>query len=535
MLSASVGASGIDDTCERFELEWLSVGVGYYAYSVQQTTDGGYVIGGSSGSLENCGAGLVIKTDSEGNEEWNRTFGGHTEQFYCVRQAGDDYVLVGETRYDVWLIKTDANGNELWNRTFGDYAGGDCGYSAQQTADGGYIITGETWSQGSGACDLWLIKTDSEGKEEWNRTFGESQPDWGNSVQQTTDGGYIVAGTRCDGNYSAWLIKTDSEGKEEWNRTFGGLGEDKARSVQQTADGGYVLCGETWSHGYHACNAWLIKTDSEGNEEWMKTYQANESAFYSVRETADGYIVGGFIRDKVSQDDIWLVKIDRRGNDEWSQAFGGPLNEYGRSVCVHQADGYEQYVILGGSLSETWIIKVKEETSEPQVAKPNYRAVKELLEKLEFDRREKTEFLSRHEIRDISGGFGKIEAEVRKPVFLIYGGIDRTYELQVTSNPDILPVIVTYGGMGNHYRAHGEEVLFVTYGGMDNKYSGGRRITTDQLERAMREREPPENHSSTTPTKTSMPTQTPEPPGFEAIFAMAGLLGVAYLVHKRKN
>jgi hypothetical protein len=298
-------------------------------YSVQQTTDGGYIITGSTRSYGNGSYDVwLIKTDSNGDTLWTNTFGGsYNEQGYSVQQTTDGgYIITGSTQsygngsYDVWLIKTDSEGQEQWNQTFG---GSDTerGYSVQQTTDGGYIIVGI--DKPGGDAFTWVIKTDSEGQEQWNQTFGgetDGSSSW-HSIQQTTDGGYIIATSITNPQYySSWLIKTDSEGQEQWNQIFGvvDLVDYMSASVQQTADGGYIITGSTSSLNGND-DVWLIKTDSEGQEQWNQTFGGSDTERgYSVQQTADGgYIITGSTRSYGNgYEDVWLIKTDSQGNTE---------------------------------------------------------------------------------------------------------------------------------------------------------------------------------------------------------------------------
>jgi len=320
-----------------------------YGSSVRQTTDGGYIIGGTT--LFDF---WLIKVDALGNEQWEHNY-GVTDEDRCnsVWQTTDGgYVMTGFIRTgtggntDVWLLKTNAAGSQHWNSTFG---GGneERGNCVQQTADHGYIIVGYTLSYGAGDADVWLIKTGGMGNLQWSRTFGGSGVDRGNSVQQTTDRGYIITGSVGPGN--VWLIKTDSTGNMQWNRTFGGAGSDQGNSVQQTTDGGYIIAGTT--HGAGNNDFWLIKTDASGNQQWNRTFggTANDLG-NSVQQTSDGgYIIcGSTFSYGEGIYDVWVIKTDAAGNQQWNRTIGGTNDDGG--YCVRQTtDG--GYIITGYTYS----------------------------------------------------------------------------------------------------------------------------------------------------------------------------------------
>jgi hypothetical protein len=299
------------------------------ARCVIQTSDGGYALAGYTTSFGAGGADFyVVKTDARGNEQWAKTYGGPKDDVaYSVVQTSDaGYALAGYTQsYGVgvanyWLVRTDADGNELWNKTYGGLGDDRC-YSVIKTDDGGFALAGKTSSFSIGFSDLWLVKTDAYGNEIWNQTYGGYFDNLAYSVIQTSDGGYGLAGTTDAagaGGVDMFLVKANSTGYEEWNNTYGGPGYEEAWSVVQTkSDGGYALGGSTTSYGPPgASHFWLVKTDSKGNILWNQTYGGlRNDTCYSMIQTSDGgyALAGSTASYGPGPLNFWLVKTDQNG------------------------------------------------------------------------------------------------------------------------------------------------------------------------------------------------------------------------------
>lgn len=351
-------------------------------YSVQQTSDGGYIVAGCTGSTTNLIFDvLVIKTDAEGNKQWDKTLDKSAEDYArSVQQTSDGgYIIAGyitdsSVGWAVWLIKIDAQGNRQWDKTFGG-SGTDSAYSVEQTSDGGYIICGSTSVNGDS--DGWLIKTNSSGDKEWDKTFGGPNGDIFTSVQQTSDGGYIITGStapRGAGYDDLWLIKTNSMGNKQWDRTFGGSGGYGGALVQQTSDGGYIIAGQSFTVYERKWDAWLIKTDNSGNEQWDNTFGSPlDDRARSVKQTLDGgYIFAGSTGcyGDFANCDVWLVKTNSGGEKQWEETLGGSGSDVGTSLELTSDGGY---IICGVTNSygtgsvDVLLIKVK---SEAQAAMP---------------------------------------------------------------------------------------------------------------------------------------------------------------------
>ena len=298
-------------------------------YSVRQTSDGGYIATGNTNSF---GAGSqdiwLIKIDGERNVTWQKTYGGSAYDYAnSVQQTADGgYIIAGSTESfgvaseDVWVLKLDGNGDVVWQKTYGGDANYDYANSIQQTADGGYIVAGFTTSFGEGNGDAWVLKLDGNGDVVWQKTYGGSGTDFAYFVQQTAEGGYIVAGfTRSFGesNGDAWLLKLDQDGNVTWQKAYGSTGTESANSIQQTSDGGYIVAGTTTTFSTGPRDAWLLKLDQDGNVTWQKTYGGIDyDLIFFIQQTTDGgYIAAGITSSfGAGAQDAWLLKLDEHGS-----------------------------------------------------------------------------------------------------------------------------------------------------------------------------------------------------------------------------
>ncbi len=320
-------------------------------YSVQQTSDGGFILAGEAGvsGTQETHAWL-IKTDANGEEMWNRTYGkkGSRTAKSVMQTSDGGYLFISNNM----LTKTDENGNYLLGKEFSGI-GNSVINSISQSEDGNYIL----------ASDTMLIKVDNRGNILWKKTIEKLTDGWINSVQQTKDDGYILAGNRVKGGAEdVWLYKIDSAGNEQWNRTFGGKGSDYAYYTQQTADGGYIITGQTSSYGSGGFDAWLIKTDAKGIEQWNKTFGGTfQDSTYFVQQTPDGgFILAGSRSYRNYGYEAMLIKTDGSGNLQWIRPFRG--FGFGSVYSVNMTEdggfalaGYTSLYMAANSYA--WLIK----------------------------------------------------------------------------------------------------------------------------------------------------------------------------------
>ena len=406
-------------------IEWqkcLGGSLGEQASSIQQTKDNGFIIAGYSGSNDSDVSGnhggvedyWIVRLDSMRNIIWQRCLGGSDFDFAqsIVQTSDDGFIVAGWSAsddgdvsgnhgaYDYWIVKLDSGGNIVWQKPFGG-TGWDLGTSVQQTTDGGYIVAGSSHSHDGdvtdhrGRYDYWILKLDSAGNLLWQKSIGGTRDDYANSVQQTTDGGFIVAGqsdsydgdvTGNHGNSDFWIVKLNSEGNLIWQKSYGGSNDEDAYSIQQATDGGFIVAGWTAStdgdvSGYHGGlnDYWVIRLDTNGNLIWQKTLGGSgDDIARSVRETKDGgFIVAGWSNSKdgdVSQnngyDDYWIVKLDRLGNLIWQKSLGGTLTDQG--YCIENTND-NGFIVAGEASSDDddvsgnhgeddyWIVKLSPE------------------------------------------------------------------------------------------------------------------------------------------------------------------------------
>ncbi|MBK7971105.1 MAG: T9SS type A sorting domain-containing protein [Bacteroidetes bacterium] len=431
-------------------IEWQNTIGGSYSetlFSISQTTDKGYILGGCSISnisgdkTENNNGGTdywIVKTDSAGIIQWQNTIGGSSyDNLYSVQQTSDGgYILGGSSESDqsgdktensnggndYWLVKTDSLGNILWQNTIGGSAN-DGFQSLAQTTDGGYLLGGYSYSNisgdkaenSNGNTDYWLVKTDSLGNILWQKTIGGSGYDFLLSISQTTDGGIILGGAsssnisgdkteNSNGSNDYWIIKMDNSGGIQWQNSIGGSASDYLHSIALTTDGGYILGGKSTSdisgdkteNGNGDFDYWIVKIDTAGAIQWQNNIGGSSmDILISTIQTIDGgYLLGGYSYSNISGDktennngyvDYWIVKTDSLGVIQWQNSIGGGLDNYLHAID-HTSDGG---FILGGNSSSN----ISGDKTENSIGSADYWIIK-----LHENLNSLTEFLNKNEI-----------------------------------------------------------------------------------------------------------------------------------------
>lgn len=347
-----------------------------FAYSIQRTTDGGYIVAGTTYSFGSKGDFWVAKINEYGEIIWQKTYGGNEDDSaYSIQQTADGgFIITGQSISfgrplgDIWILKLNSNGEIDWQKAYPEVSSSSSSsssmaYCIKQTSDGGFIVAGTIDN------DFWIFKLYSNGGMEWQKKYGGSGDDRAYSIEQTTDGGFIVVGGTSSfdaGNTDIWLLKLSINGSVEWQKTYGGTGYDIGRSVKETSDGGFIVTGETSSFGAGETDIWVLKLDGSGNIAWQKTYGGDDNDIaYAIQQTSDGgFVVAGETSSfGAGEKDFWILKLDVNGNILWQKAYGGSKDDMAYSIC-ESSDG--KYVVAGESSSfgagnvDFWVLKLDE-------------------------------------------------------------------------------------------------------------------------------------------------------------------------------
>ncbi|MDR2353179.1 MAG: T9SS C-terminal target domain-containing protein [Deltaproteobacteria bacterium] len=313
--------------------------------------------------------------------EWQKTFGGSfRDEVHSFQKTSDGgFILAGMTESkdgdvtgrrgnsDFWIVKIDRQGNLKWQKTLGGVSR-DSAHSIDETSDGGFIVSGVTFSEDGdvqgkhGGDDFWIVKLNVLGNLEWQKCLGGSETDISNSIQETSDGGFITTGlsrsrdgdaTENHGGFDYWIVKLDRQRNIQWQKSLGGSGNDYANNVLETADGGFIIIGAsdsadgdvTDNHG--ESDAWIVKLNSQGNLEWQKSLGGSlEDSINSIQQTSDGGFIAvgqtksrdGDVTENHGGDDLWIIKMDSQGNVLWQKTYGG--SDYDKADSIQEtSDG----------------------------------------------------------------------------------------------------------------------------------------------------------------------------------------------------
>ncbi|UCC80748.1 MAG: T9SS type A sorting domain-containing protein [Candidatus Zixiibacteriota bacterium] len=315
-------------------------------FAFTETSDGYFLIAGSTISFGENGRIYFIKVNSYGQTVFERTYGeNYSESARSIAESSDGgYILLGYSRiqiggsYDIFMEKTDINGNRIWTERYVNPGSQGYGRSVLEAADQNIVVAANVTHYNPYDKNIIIMKTSALGDPIWNLEFGDIGEEEVQSVCETRDGGYVVTGWTTSygaGSGDILLLKTDSNGNISWYRTYGYSGWEGGRCVIETSDGGFALTGRTNSVGHGSWDVFLVKTDSVGNMEWLKTYGGEEwDSGFSVREAhSNGFLLGGYtLSFDAANFDYYLIRTNINGHEIWYKTIGGSSVEYGLSA-----------------------------------------------------------------------------------------------------------------------------------------------------------------------------------------------------------
>ncbi|MCK4567394.1 MAG: hypothetical protein KAU48_08795, partial [Candidatus Thorarchaeota archaeon] len=343
-----------------------------YVQSVVECGNGGFALAGYTNSFgASSQAGWLVRTDALGNHLWNQTYDGPNVDFlYSVVECSDGgFALAGNTMsFGVssmagWLVRTDEDGNLLWNMTY-DAPFHEHFDMLVEVSDGGFAICGTTDSYGASNFAGWLLRTDSAGNHQWNMTFDGPNDEQFNAIIESTDGGFALVGITDSFGVSmqdGWLVRTASDGSHLWNQTYSTPNYDELYDLAECEDGTFALVGLANSTGFDG-GGWLIKTDSDGNHLWNKTYDGSDmDGILSVVESKYGGLALGGVKDYGMSGSMgWLIRTDDEGNQYWNQTYGSSGYDCLYSIVELRGGGFVIAGITDGfgvSLNAAWLVR----------------------------------------------------------------------------------------------------------------------------------------------------------------------------------
>ena len=398
--------------------------------NVMQTFDGGYIMAGYSNShdsltgIESSDEDIyIVKTDENGNIEWQKTYGGSSDDEMLatlygnsgrgIQQTKDSGYIIAATTWstdgdvtnnygnsDYWILKLDKHGNIQWQKTLGA-SGAEVAQSVEQTADGGYIISGTTQHSNDGMItdnhgdtntdspDAWIVRLDVDGNIVWKKCFGGSGSEYyGTSIKETKTGDFIMSGTTTsddgdlkqnNGNYDLWVLKINAHGKVIWSKSRGYGGVDGGSDIIESKEGGYMVCAYSDMNekdGFLVPDTWLLKLTDAGDLQWQQFYGGSKTEYPGniIQGNDGGYIIAGssnsndsIVSGNHGDYDCWVMKVDETGNLLWQQSYGGSRADFGFSVFQTKDNGYALGCTIGSNdgditnnygYNDYWVVKL---------------------------------------------------------------------------------------------------------------------------------------------------------------------------------